>query len=119
MSIPKAFAVIEARDRAEMIHRTFGHLEPATDSSHTGTILFVNGEYGDAVIVESEFKSLNDGGSPLFHEVCTDYVNEKTNEGKACEKVGVYRFTGIFKVYKNGKAKLIGKARRIKSSLLA
>ncbi|MDU8350752.1 hypothetical protein RYA05_02470 [Pseudomonas syringae pv. actinidiae] len=115
----QVFAPIEAKYHAEVTQETFGHLEPKMGSSHEGTILFMSSEYDEVSIISSSFPTLGDTGSPQFFDDANDFILGNAQQGEPCEAVGVYRFTGAYHVYKNGKTRFTGTLKRIDDSLLA
>lgn len=95
--------------RAEEVMRdTWGHLDDAVGVKHHGTILFAEGAFGgEQVILQSEFGL--GGYGPWFYEGIHDWLCEQETE------VGyLYRFTGWYRLCKNGKHQFVGKIERSK-----
>ena len=62
-----AIDVLGVKRKHEVMGDTWGHLYPEPGSKHRGTMVIAEGEYGDCVIISSDFPSLN--GSPQRYEL--------------------------------------------------
>ena len=107
MSMESAFAPYEAQHKAEVMAATFGHVAPQPGVKYEGEILFAYGEFGDIVTIKSNFANLSD--SPWFFDDLSDFICEKSKtEGT------IYRFSGTYTKFKNGKCRFSGKVVEVK-----
>lgn len=90
------FVQIEGVTKEIVMGQTWGHLAPKKNKKYYGSILFVLGNYGDNVIVDTEFKSLPD--SPWLFDAIQNFIFEQKFEQKL-ERGGVYKFVGTFRNY--------------------
>jgi hypothetical protein len=105
MSFQSACEEWDARQRAEQIWDTFGHLAPKKGKKYRGKMLYATGCYRDTIIIKSEFDELE--SSPWRYQAEHDYAYEN---GQAA---GVYLFIGYICVSKNNDVILIGESKRI------
>lgn len=118
MSMASICATIEADAKCRVMHETFGHLavEPGS-KPFPGSFLFIYGEYGDFPCIESNFPGVED--SPWFFDAMNEYIWGKIKDkGPASEKGRVYRFTGTYRMFKNGVSRFSGKVKKIKKGYL-
>lgn len=118
MSMASVCAQIEADGFNRVRHETFGHLavEPGS-KPFPGTFLFIHGAYGDMTCVESDFPGVSD--SPWFYESLHEYIWQKVKDGGPCSESGrVYRFTGTYRMFKNGVSRFSGKVKKIRKGAL-
>lgn len=111
-------AQIEADGRNRVRHETFGHLavEPGC-APYPGTVLFIHGAYGDLSCVESEFPGVQD--NPWFYGALQEYIWSRVKgDGVASEAGRVYRFTGTYRMFKNGVGRFSGKVKKIRKGAL-
>ncbi|MFT4064379.1 hypothetical protein [Paraburkholderia sp.] len=109
MSMADVFAPVEARNRAIVMHNTWGHLAPEPRRIYRGEILFAHGEFGDLVVLRSKFRGLPD--SPWFYEHLTDFASDKAFKRRPG---AVLRFEGTYTMFKNGNGRFSGKVRDVR-----
>lgn len=103
----EAFAPAEAEYRRRVMHSTWGHLAPDLRRVYPGTIVFIHGDYRDVAIVTADFPGLSD--SPWLYEQLHEFIHSRKTE---CGNI--YRFTGSYMMFKNGRGRFSGKVVRIK-----
>jgi hypothetical protein len=108
-NISDAFAQHEAQYKTRVMHATWGHLAPEPLKEYPGHMLFAWGQYGDIVIVDSDFGDLP--GSPWRYSAEHDFAGKTT---KIKERGGLYKFTGKLRMCRNGVIKFIGKTVRVR-----
>ena len=103
-----AFAPAEAVYKARAYAANWGHLV-AKPGQYPGTVLFAVGEYSGcgSIVVESSFPGVDN--SPWEFEAVNEAISRKDL------KAGIYMLFGYFKRYKNGKHKVYGKVKKVKS----
>jgi hypothetical protein len=91
------------RKTEEVMRKTWGHLDDAPGVKHRGIIRFAEGAFGgQQMILTSEFGL--GGYGPWFYEGIHDWLCEQDTEPGV-----VYRFTGWYRLCKNGKYQFVGK----------
>lgn len=89
-----------------MVH-VWGHLHPEWRKKYYGTILFVFGDYGDIIPIKAVFGGLPH--SPWFFDDMMEFIVNK------CKKEGtIYKFTGFYIKFKNGRCRFTGETKRVK-----
>lgn len=96
------------RQIAEVV--TFGHLYPKVNKAHYGYIIFAEGAYGEQMIIESNFPTVN--SSPWFYEDMCEFISNYIDEHSKTD-YGVYKFIGSYKNKKNGEAIFMGETHKI------
>lgn len=92
------------RKKHEVMSDTWGHLYPRPCWKYHGYLIVAIGDYGDEIIVKSEFTKL--GSSPQRHEVehsIFDYMFEKKYEP------GIYKIDCTMYFYKTSDDMFLGK----------
>lgn len=91
---------------------TFGHLIPDEEREYVGTVVFCCSEYNscESLVISTDFKDLS--SSPWFFNHVNDFVERKTTDHKHAGKV--LKFTGTYKMLKNGKGRFKGKIHVVK-----
>lgn len=117
MTLRDQFECIEAANKAIVMHQTWGHLEAEPGTKHPGWILFACGQHGDVCVIESHFPSFGEG--PLYFSNRQDYLMDLMDEGGPCRDTGVYLFSGVYRRFKNGNSRFIGKVKRAQISGVA
>jgi len=107
MSLKSVLQVVENHNYNFVTNQTFGHLAPEHRKVYDGFIVFTYGEYGDIVVIKSDFKGLPD--SPWFFDNMLDFVNKK-----AKKQGTVYKFVGTYMMFKNGRGRFSGKVKNVK-----
>jgi len=110
MSFATACEEWEAAERARVMVDTWGHLEAEPGTKHKGFFVFAFGQHGDMIVIDSDFPSFGEG--PGYFADREDYINEFVEENQS--DPGVFCFTGIYKRFKNGNTKFVGKVRKVK-----
>lgn len=105
----ETLASIVLENKARQYAATFGHLAPEPHKKYKGTILFTHTAWGDIVLIEAIFHSLQ--MSPWLCEDCRDYASEYI--GTLKEDYGVYKFQGTYKKFKNGNFHFSGKPTKL------
>jgi hypothetical protein len=82
------------RRAQEIVEDTWGHLRPDKEATYHGWIVLAIGCYGDTIIVDWSFGSLMPSPWQLEHF----WANIYTWQDEEKPKVGVYKFTGTYKV---------------------
>lgn len=116
MSLADAFVESESRYKAQVMHATFGHLEAEPGTEHEGAFLFIYGQHGDMVVIESDFPTFGEG--PRYFADRQDFMWDQIRDNGPCSEVGVYRFVGKYKRFKNGNTRFTGKIQRVDCPLL-
>lgn len=98
---------ITAARAAAVIYETFGHLDAKPGERHKGWFVFINGQHGDMDVVYSDFPTFGEGPG-YFHDR-EDFIFELTTGSGPCTAVGIYRFDGEYRVFKNGNTRFAGK----------
>lgn len=111
MSLGSAMAEWQAYEAAKIQAATFGHLAPRPRTTYPGEILFTFGEYGDLTLIRVSFDNLPD--SPWLMEDMLDFIGDKSVKHKIKEG-NVYKFTGTYTKFKNGKCRFSGKTKLVK-----
>lgn len=107
MSLADAFAPIEQANYNIVMANTFGHLA-SNGKEFFGTILAAHTEYGEFVIIKSDFPGMD--CSPWQFDHFNDFVYDKLKD----MPVGIYRFNGKYRVFLNGNCRFShGKFQRI------
>ena len=92
-----AFAPVEARNRANVMKATWGHLAPSQGRAYKGHIVFAVGIFGsdhlNPTAIACNFRGLD--SSPWFFDAMADFMTEQRGK-PGC----IYRFDGTFKDYK-------------------
>lgn len=98
------FAEHEARARAEVLWNTFGHLEAEPGRTYQGWMLFARSAYesGNVFPIDTGFAGMN--GGPFFYEHMNEWLDDN-----APKEVGVYRWEGAYRVFKNGGYRFTGR----------
>lgn len=96
--------VIGGPTREEVLADTWGHLAPQAGHAYTGSIVFALGSWGDIVPVSMDFVDLD--SSPWFFDDLTAFIEQ---ESGARPDGAVYRWTGTYRRFKNGRCRFIGK----------
>lgn len=84
-----------------IMEETWGHLAPKPNTIYPGTLVFAQGDYGNLVPLKTEFKNLP--GSPWFFNDMQDFINKKAKTAGH-----IYKFTGTYRLLKNGKGRFSG-----------
>lgn len=102
-----AFAPITAYNREVVLADAFGHLAPEVGRTYEGWIVIARSVYndGEVVIVNEDFGL---DGSPWWMEHLQEFGKSLTLEEGA-----VYRWTGTYRVFKNGNYRFSGKAEKL------
>lgn len=100
----------EARYKAGVMHETWGHLEPKP-GLYPGWLVFANGTCDDRIIIDWDFAGVN--ACPGVHFDVEAFIDEKC-DGRASQ-TGVYRLDGTYRRFKNGKGRVAGRLRKIKT----
>ena len=88
----------------EVMRDTWGHFDSEVGVKHRGTIRFAEGAFGgERIILTSEFGL--GGYGPWFYEGIHDWLCDQD----ITEPGVVYRFTGWYRLCKNGKHQFVGK----------
>ncbi len=95
----------EAPYKAKLMMETWGHLDPAPGTVHTGSLTFINGGYQavNSQPCNSEFPDFP--GGPWFYDAMTDFIFSLCCNGGpvSSRPAGLYRWTGNLTAYKNGR----------------
>lgn len=105
-NLAEAFMEHEARYAAQVMHDTWGHLEPEPRKEYEGSMVFTLGSYGDYTPISADFKDLPD--SPGFFADMMNFVTDKATEHGA-----IYKFTGKYMRFKNGGFRFSGKTVKV------
>ncbi len=100
---------IKAMNRAQQEIETFGHLAPKLQTLFKIDILFTYTAYGRTEIIDCVYEDGLEDSPWLFSD-----MNEFT--GDWCfknDEVGVFKFNGKYKKFKNGNCKFYGKPKQI------
>lgn len=116
MAYEELFASIDAVNAARIRYDTWGHLDAEPGTEHEGAFLFIHGQHGDMVVVESEFPTFGEG--PEYFEHRADFIWSKVKDKGPCSEVGIYRFIGKYRLCKNGNGRFVGKIERVDCPLL-
>ena len=96
--IADAFTPVEARYKVAVMKHVWGHLAPAKNKSYCGFIIFANSAYDGPVLIDSDFRGLED--SPWLWGAMMDFVHDYLTGCIVRDEFGrVYRFSGVFKNY--------------------
>ena len=114
MSFKGACDAYEARKAVEVMEDTWGHLKPEKDRTYVGHIIYVEGEYGDIITIESSFEDL--GSSPWFFEDLHDFIGSNGEdsgviyfwEGTYCPSRST-KFIGTFKKVRTESIKAVAR----------
>jgi len=85
-----------ARKAADVRQDTWGHLKPKDHTSYEGFILYTLGEYGDLVVIQSDFGGLD--SSPWLYEDIHDFIGDNGEEDGH-----VYLWQGTYSRNRGGK----------------
>lgn len=96
MSLEEAFAPVQALNRAIVTRNTWGHLAPEPNEKYHGWVIVARGSFGNNIIFDYEFDGLPD--SPWFADDLGAFAFEATDR----KALGLYKFTGWYKKFKNG-----------------
>ena len=103
MPVVDAFAERKAN---EVMRATWGHMDAEVGVKYPGTVTFAEGAYGgEQIILSAEFGDA--GYGPWFYEGIHDWLFEQDTEPGF-----IYRFTGWYRLCKNGKHQFVGKIER-------
>jgi len=91
---------------------TFGRLAPKQKKVYKGFIVYAKTAYGQAEIIDSEFKNLDD--SPWLHEHLNEFIFKHSTKVKS--HWGVYKWVGTYELFKNGNPLFKGKIKKMKLS---
>lgn len=105
-TLATAFDAHEALYREQVHQDTWGHLMPEQGRAYPGTLLFAKGVYRDVVVIRSDFGDLD--GGPWFYDHVHDYIHDH-----AGDEGTISRFTGTYRMLKNGKGRFVGKIVRV------
>lgn len=104
-----AFAGHQARHAAQVLHKTFGHLEPLPRVTYTGHVVFGMDEFGLHFVLRVAFCDPNGlllESSPGFHEDLMGFVNQKLEQlehRQGCMVAGqLWKFEGNYMRFHNG-----------------
>ena len=102
MSHKEAFAPVEAINREIVYRDTWGHLAPEPGRKYPGWIMVDHDCYGGYTILEWEFEGLY--ASPWQADDFTDFMDKIFGliDINGNLPVGVYRYEGWYKKFKNG-----------------
>ena len=103
MSMESVMAESDAKYKAAVIHATWGHLDPAPGVTYKGQLIAAYTDYGESVVIGDKFEGIP--GGPLFYAEVHRLADEMTRSGK----VGIYKFTGTYKVNTSSRAKNHGR----------
>ena len=107
MSLEQAFAGVDARYRAQVMHETWGHLEQKRGELQRGWFTFAIADYGGQhVILASDWGALPD--SPGLFIAMMDYVARHGVRGSTM------RLEGHVRRFKNGSYQIGGRRYVIK-----
>lgn len=108
MSLASAFAPVEALNREIVKFDTWGHLAPEPHKKYHGWIIVAIGEYGETIVLQDDFPGLPN--SPWQYNDLCEFTFEATGDFE----VGLYKFKGWYKKFKNGNFRFGGgKWRRV------
>jgi hypothetical protein len=95
-------------DPNEVMRETWGHLDTEPGVKHPGSIVFAIGMYSDGAqaIISTDFGK-DVGNGPWFYYGINDWLSDQDLDQ------GVYRWSGWYKLCKNGKHQFVGRSRRI------
>lgn len=79
-------------DPAEVQQETWGHLAPEAERAYTGTVLFAASEWGETVLLASDFPGLPD--SPWLFDDLNSLVDFVITRERL--DAGIYLFTGTY-----------------------
>lgn len=88
------FSEHEARYQAGIMVDTWGHLDARPNELFEGTFIFHINQYGQCGVIKSDFGENEPTGYMFFNDV-HEYVWKMVDK----YSVGVYSFTGTYKVY--------------------
>lgn len=91
-----AFELVDQVNREIVLNNTWGHLSPEPQKKHNGWIIIAVGNYRQTIVVDDNFDGLPN--SPWQYEDLHKFVFKATSGFE----VGVYRFDGWYKKFKNG-----------------
>jgi hypothetical protein len=102
-----AFAPWEASYKSELQKYTWGHLAAIKNKTYRGFILFADSAYDGPVLLDSDFKGLDD--SPWLYDAMIDFMRDCLTGRIVENKYGrVYRFDGTLRNYEfKGTVRLI------------
>lgn len=116
MSFQSECQLYQAYSSAVVMAQTFGHMEAQPGESHEGWFTFILGQHGDMVVIESEFKTFDEG--PGYFSDRQEFIWQKVKDKGPCSAIGVYRFDGEYRRYKHanekGLGRFVGKVTRVK-----
>lgn len=107
MSFLSECLLYEAHSAAIVMAQTFGHLEAQPGEVHKGWFTFIHGQHGDMVVIESEFKTFDEG--PGYFNDRQEFIWAKVKDNGPCSGTGVYRFEGEYRRYKHANDKGLGR----------
>lgn len=88
----------EARYIGAVLADTWGHLDGKPDESYNGVLIYAVGEYGDNVVIKHDYEP---SGIAFLEDVHNFFTKKDLG-------VGVYKFTGVYKIYKKQNPKGYG-----------
>lgn len=100
--LQEAMAPIQAVNREIVKNETWGYLAPESRRKYYGWVLVAVGCYGDTIVVNDQFEGL--ANSPWQYEDLQEFVGKATSGFD----VGIYRFDGWYKRFKNGRCQFGG-----------
>lgn len=106
-----AFNEIDQINKKIIMKQTWGHLDAQPGTTHEGWFVFIVGQHMDCCVVESKFDSFGEG--PVYFTHRQEFISKVTQKNGPCMDVGVYKFTGQYKVLKNGNGRFVGKTKKI------
>lgn len=86
------FAEHEGAYKARVMFNTWGHTNPKLNTEYNGFVIFAIGVFGDLVIIDYNFDGVDSG--PVIYNDLQSHFFEVDRD------VGVYRFEGLYKIYK-------------------
>lgn len=124
-SLADAFAPALAQYKMAVEWDTWGHLAPKTGETYEGYILFAHA-WNDDFIIDFDFKGLD--GSPWLNDDMYEFIHSRAEEHQSQnikkglqgheifnrnELIGVYRFDGKYRKFKNGTCSFSGSITKI------
>lgn len=91
-----AFEEHERRCTEAVLRATFGHLDAEPGRDYPGYVVYANTAWGECCLIEAAFDGLE--MSPWLFGDLNAFVGRETDDAA----VGVWRWQGTFRVFKNG-----------------
>lgn len=104
--------VYQGRKQAKVMRDTWGHLAPEVGRTYPGFVLFGHTAFGEHLVLDYDFKDLD--GNPWTHEFIYGWAIEEVDRRFCHQQLRLWRWQGTYRVYKNGRHRLMGKVRPLR-----